>query len=274
MNIIDGKKVSGEILEELKNTIKANNLDLTLGIIWVGNDEGSKIYINNKIKRCDSIGIKTKLYHLESETSEKELLDLIDSLNNDSLINGIILQSPVPSHIDIIKCFNSINPNKDVDGFSNVSVGNNYQNRPSIIPCTPKGIMKLFDYYNIDLKGKNVCIINRSNIVGKPLLPLLLERDATVNVCHSKTKDLAFWTRNADIIISAIGKPKIITAEMIKDGAIIIDVGISRIDGKISGDVDFENVKEKVSYITPVPGGVGPMTVAMLLDNLVEISMR
>ncbi len=270
MTLLDGKKVSNEIIEEVKKKIEKNNLKLNFAIIWVGNDEASEIYVNNKIKKCEYVGIKTKLYHLEEDVKEEEILNLIDKLNKDVLVNGILLQSPVPKHIDIIKCFNRIDYKKDIDGFSNISVGNLALGRPTNISCTPKGIIRLLDYYKINLEGMNVCLINRSNIVGKPLLQLLLERNATVTVCHSKTKDLKFFTKNADIVISAVGKPNFITEDMVKDNVIIIDVGISRKDGKVVGDVDYLNVKEKASYITPVPGGVGPMTIAMILENIIN----
>lgn len=274
MVILDGKKLSNEILANIKKEIIEHNYIINFAIILVGSDEASKIYVNHKIKKCQEVGINVKLYQLDNNASEDYILNLIDSLNSDSSVNGILLQSPVPDHIDIIKCFNRINYKKDIDGFSNISVGNLYQGNDSMSSCTPKGIIRLLDYYNIDLEGKNVCIINRSNIVGKPLLHLLLKRNATVTICHSKTKDLELFTKSADIIISAVGKPKFITKEMIKDNSIIIDVGISRINGRVVGDVDFENVLDKVSYITPVPGGIGPMTITMVIDNLLNTVRR
>ncbi len=270
MTILDGKKVSTELLNELKLKIDKLDKKLGLAIIWVGNNEASNIYIKNKLKRCEELGVIGKLYHLEENATEDEVINLIESLNNNDEINGIILQSPVPDHIDIIKCFNKIKPSKDIDGFSNISMGNLVLGKPSHISCTPKGIMKLLDYYHIDLDGKNVCLINRSLIVGKPLFNLLIRRNATVTMCHSHTYNLSEHTKNADIVISAVGKPKFITKEMIKFGAVVIDVGISRVDGKVVGDVDYDNVLDQVSYITPVPGGVGPMTVAMIFENLLE----
>ena len=198
------------------------------------------------------------------------ILNLIDELNNNKNINGIILQSPVPNNININNCFNKISYQKDIDGFSNISVGNLSMNNPSFIPCTSKGILRLLDCYDIDLNGKNVCIINRSNIVGKPLVNLLLERNATITVCHSKTKNIKKITKASDIVISAVGIPNFITCDMIKKNAVVIDVGINRINGNIVGDVDFEKVSKKVSYITPVPGGVGPMTVAMIFENVLD----
>ncbi len=270
MILLDGKKVSNEIIEELilrRNKIKDK---IKLAIIWVGNDSASEIYIKNKQKKCEKVGIETELFHLDSNITEEYLINLIDNLNKDKAVSGILLQSPVPKTIDIIKCFNEIDYHKDVDGFSCISVGSLYLGREKLVSCTPKGIIRLLDYYNIDLKGKNVCLINRSNIVGKPLFHLLMQRGATVTVCHSLTKNIKEHTLNADIIISAVGKPKFITSEMVSDGAIIIDVGISRVDGHVVGDVDFDNVKDKCSYITPVPGGIGPMTVAMMIENILE----
>ena len=270
MELLDGKKVSTEVLTEIKEKLSKLDKKLGLAIIWVGNNEASKIYINNKLKKCEELGVDGRLYHLDENTTEKEIINLIDKLNNDENVNGIILQSPVPDQIDIINCFNRIKPEKDIDGFSNVSIGNLVLGKPGHISCTPKGIMKLLDYYHINLEGKNICLINRSIIVGKPLFNLLISKNATVTMCHSYTNNLSEITHNADIVISAVGKPKFITKNMLKDGAIVIDVGISRVDGKAVGDVDFANVLDKVSYITPVPGGVGPMTVAMIFDNLLE----
>lgn len=274
MILLDGKKVSEEIINYVKEEIEKRNLKLGFAVIWVGNDEASGIYVRNKLKKCEMVGIKAELYHLDENVAEDSLLNLIDELNNRDDINGILLQSPVPNHIDIKKCFNKINPQKDIDGFSNISMGNLMLGNPSNIACTPKGIIKLLDYYNIDLKGKNICIINRSNIVGKPLSQLLIDRDATVTICHSKTKDLKSHTLNADIIVSAVGKPKFITGDMVKDDVIVIDVGISRVNGKVVGDVDFDEVSKKASYITPVPGGVGPMTIAMVIDNILNTKER
>lgn len=268
--ILDGRKVSNEIIENIKLEIEKLNKKSVFAIIWIGNDEASSIYVNNKIKKCECVGINVELYHLEDDISEEHVLNLIDELNNRVEISGILLQSPIPKHIDINKCFNKINYRKDIDGFSNVSGGNLYLGNPSFISCTPKGIIRLMDYYDIDLTGKNVCIINRSNIVGKPLFHLLISRNATVTMCHSKTIDLKKYTKKADIIITAVGKPKFITKDMIKKGSVIIDVGISRVDGRVVGDVDFDRVSKKASYITPVPGGVGPMTIAMVLENILE----
>lgn len=270
MTILDGKKYSEELFEEYKERVKNYGKEIGFAIIWIGNNEASRIYVNNKLKKCEMIGIKPYLYHLEDDVLENDVLKLIDELNERNDIKGILLQSPVPKQIDIIKCFNRIKEEKDVDGFADTSIGKLVQGKPNHISCTPKGIIKLLDYYNIDLVGKNVCIINRTIIVGKPLFQLFISRGATVTMCHSKTKNLAFHTKNADIVVSAVGKPKFITADMIKDGAIVLDVGISRIDGKVVGDVDPESVYEKASYIAPVPGGIGPMTIAMIFENIID----
>ena len=270
MTILDGKELSLKTIEDIKKKVQDNNLNLQMAIIWIGNDESSSIYINNKIKKCEYVGIKTELYHLDNTISEEEVLDLIDSLNNRTDINAILLQSPVPNHINIKKCFNKIDYKKDIDGFSNISVGNLYLGNPSLVPCTAKGIIRLLKYYNISLEGKNVCIINRSIIVGKPLFHLLLQENATVTMCHSKTRNIKEITSRADIVICAVGIPNFLTADMIKENAIVIDVGISRLNGKVVGDASFDVIKEKCSYISPVPGGIGPMTVAMVLENILE----
>lgn len=270
MMLLDGKRVADEIIENVRQKVIDKNLDLKLAIIWVGNNVSSEIYIKNKIKKCDYVGIKTELFHLDESSKENEVLKLIDELNKRNDINGIILQSPTPKHIDEIKCFNAIDYKKDIDGFSNASVGDNYHGNPYYMSCTPKGIIRLLDYYNIPIEGSHVVIINRSNIVGKPLLHLLLSRNATVTVCHSKTKDIETITKTADILVSAVGIPNFIKKNMVKRNAVVIDVGISRVDGKVVGDVDFKRVSRKASYITPVPKGVGPMTIAMILENMVE----
>lgn len=268
--ILDGKKVSNEIIDELKEKINALNKKINFAIIWVGNDASSNIYVKNKIKKCESVGINAILYHLDENTSEKNLIGLIDELNNNNDICGILLQSPVPSQININNCFNKILPQKDIDGFSNQSIGNLVLNKSGFVSCTPLGIIKLLEYYNIDVSGKHVVIINRSNIVGKPLFHLLVNKDATVTMCHSKTSDLYKYTKDADILITAVGKPNFITQDMVKEGAVVIDVGICRINNKVCGDVNFDMVARKASYITPVPGGVGPMTIAMVINNIYE----
>lgn len=272
--ILDGKKVSEEIIHNIKNTIEKEKLSIGLAIIWIGDNLSSKIYIENKINKCNFVGIKSELFHLDSNVLENDVIKLINELNNRDDIDGIIIQSPAPNHIDYMKCVNFILPSKDIDGFTNVSIGNLVQKRPSIISCTPKGIIRLLDYYNIPLEGKKVCIINRSNIVGKPLFQLFLERNATVTICHSKTVNLEEITKNSDIIVTAVGKPNFITTNMVNNNSIIIDVGITRLGDKVVGDVDFNNVKDNVKCITPVPGGIGPMTIAMILENLLETKIK
>ncbi len=237
----------------------------------VGNDPGSTVYVRNKSKACQKVGIEFEEFLYDENLSESELLDVIKKLNEDSSINGILLQSPVPKHIDINKAFRTIAPEKDVDGFNPVNVGNLTIGEDAFISCTPYGVIRMFEEYNIELEGKNAVILGRSNIVGKPMIQCMLNKNATVTVCHSRTNNIEEITKKADIIISAIGKPKFLKENMVKDGAVVIDVGINRLDdGSIVGDVDFDEVSKKASYITPVPGGVGPMTIAMLLNNVVK----
>ena len=268
MTILDGKILRDKILDNVKDKIKNNNLDIKLAIILVGNNEASKIYVNNKERACIYTGIKCDKNLLDSNTTEDELLDLIDKLNNDNEVTGIILQSPVPNHIDFDKCAGTIKYYKDVDGFTRDNIYNLYMNKDGLVPCTVKGIIRLLDEYKIEIEGKHAVIVGRGLIVGKPLSTALLNRNATVSICHSKTKNLVDICRSADILISAVGKPNSITKEMVKDGAVVIDVGISREDNKVVGDTNFEEIKDKCLYITPVPGGVGPMTVAMIMENL------
>ena len=274
MEILDGKKLSNEIIEELKvrcDELKEKGIKPKFAVIMVGNDKASQIYVKNKSKACQEIGIKFEEYFLGNDIKQEELIELIQKLNLDKSINGILLQSPIPKSLDINEAFRIILPEKDVDGFNPINVGKLCLNQETFVSCTPYGIMKMFEEYDIDLTGKNVTILGRSNIVGKPLIQCCLNKNATVTVCHSKTKDLKEHTKNADIVISAIGKAKFVTADMIKDGAVVIDVGINRDEsGKIVGDVDFEKVSSKASYITPVPGGVGPMTIAMLMNNVIK----
>ena len=272
--IIDGKELAKKIRANLKiecEELKNKQINPKLAVIMVGDDPASKVYVRNKSKVCEDVGIEYKEYLLSSNTTQKELIALIEKLNQDKTINGILLQSPIPANLDINEAFRTISPQKDVDGFNPVNVGKLVLNQDTFVSCTPYGIMKMFEEYDIDLTGKNVTILGRSNIVGKPLIQCCLNKNATVTVCHSKTKDLKEHTKNADIVISAIGKAKFVTADMIKDGAVVIDVGINRDEsGKIIGDVDFEKVSSKASYITPVPGGVGPMTIAMLMNNVIK----
>lgn len=272
--IIDGKELARKTREKLKiecDNLKKDGIFPKLAVIMVGDDKASQIYVRNKSKVCREIGIEFEEYFLGEDIKQYELIELIEKLNDDKTINGILLQSPIPHNLDINEAFRTISPEKDVDGFNPINVGKLCLNQETFVSCTPYGIMKMFEEYDIDLTGKNVTILGRSNIVGKPLIQCCLNKNATVTVCHSKTKDLKEHTKNADIVISAIGKAKFVTSDMIKEGAIVIDVGINRDEnGKVVGDVDFENVISKASYITPVPGGVGPMTIAMLMNNVIK----
>lgn len=270
-NIIDGKEVSAYIKQQVKlqtDSLKQQGKEPCLAVIIVEGDPASRVYVNNKKKACDACGIKSLEFSLASDVKEDELLSLIEKLNNDGSVHGILCQLPLPKHIDEKKVIETISPEKDVDGFSAVNVGKIWLGDYDFSPCTPMGVMELLDYYKIDLEGKNCVIVGRSNIVGKPMAALLLERNATVTLCHSKTKDIASFTKNADVIIAAVGKANFVTADMVKTGAVVVDVGINRnAQGKLCGDVDFDNVKDKASYITPVPGGCGPMTIAVLMKN-------
>lgn len=272
--LIDGKKLSKKIRENLKiecEELKKDGILPKLAVIMVGNDSASKIYVKNKSKACQETGIEFEEFLLDENTTQKELEDLIENLNKDETIHGILLQSPIPKNLDINRAFEKISPSKDVDGFNPVNVGKLALNLDTFVSCTPYGIMKMFEEYNIDLTGKEVVIVGRSNIVGKPMIQCTLNKNATVTVCHSKTKNLKEHTKRADILISAIGKPNFITSDMVKENSTIIDVGINRTDeGKIVGDVKFDDVKNKVGYITPVPGGVGPMTITMLINNVIK----
>ncbi len=269
--LIDGKAISTAIKNELKKEVADNNIKATLAVIQVGNDPASSVYVGNKKKACEYIGIGSASYELPEETSEEELLKLIDDLNADDSINGILVQLPVPKHIDDKKIIERISPLKDVDGFHPESVGNLCIGRDGFVSCTPAGIIELLKRSDITIEGKECVVIGRSNIVGKPMALLLIANNGTVTVCHSKTKDLKTVCKKADILVAAVGKPKMINSEYIKEGAVVIDVGIHRMEnGKLCGDVDFDDVKDIVSAITPVPGGVGPMTIAMLMVNCVK----
>ena len=272
--IIDGKELAKKIRENLKiecEKLKKEKIIPKLAVIMVGDNPASKVYVKNKSKACQEIGIEYEEYLLSKETKQKELIDLIKKLNEEKTVNGILLQSPLPSHLDINKAFKEIDYRKDVDGFTPASVGKLSIGEDTFVSCTPLGVIKMFEEYNIDLTGKHVVIVGRSNIVGKPLIQCCLQKHATVTVCHSRTTDLEKFTKDADILIAAIGKSKFIKADMVKEGAVVIDVGINRgEDGKLAGDIDFKNVEKKASYITPVPGGVGPMTIAMLMNNVIK----
>lgn len=279
--IIDGKRISQEIKDELKEKVaalKEQGIEGTLAVIQVGNDPASSVYVNNKKKACEYIGIGSLAYELPEETTEEELLALIEKLNNDTKVNGILVQLPVPKHIDEEKIINTISPEKDVDGFHPENVGNLVTGGKGFVSCTPAGIIQLLKRSNVAIEGKNCVVIGRSNIVGKPMALLMLRENATVTIAHSKTQNLKEICKQADILIVAIGKPRFITADYVKEGAVVIDVGIHRepkeVDGKVvsklCGDVNYEEVAEHTSAITPVPGGVGPMTIAMLMNNCVE----
>lgn len=276
--IIDGKNLAKNIRESLKDEVKElKNAEIypKLAVIMVGDDKASKVYVKNKSKACEDVGIAYEEYLLPASTKMQELLELIEKLNNDETIHGILVQSPLPNGLDANEAFRTISPKKDVDGFHPINVGKLSLNQDCFISCTPYGIIKMLESYNIPIEGANAVIIGRSNIVGKPLAKCLLNKNATVTVCHSKTKNLKEITKNADILIAAIGKPKFVTEDMVKNGATVIDVGINRTDdGKLVGDTDFGNIKEKVQYITPVPGGVGPMTIAMLMYNVVKAAKQ
>ena len=269
--LIDGKKISAQVKDECKERVTKENLDVTLAVIQVGNDPASTVYVGNKKKACEYVGIHSLSYELSEETTEEELLALVEKLNADDTVNGILVQLPLPSHINEDKVIQTISPKKDVDGFHPQSVGALSIGQPGFVSCTPAGIIQLLKRSGVVIDGKECVIVGRSNIVGKPMAMLMLRENATVTVCHSHTKDLKEVTKRADILIVAIGKPKMITADYVKEGAVVIDVGIHRPEGgKLCGDVDFDSVEKTASAITPVPGGVGPMTTAMLMNNCVE----
>lgn len=269
--LIDGKKISAQVKDECKEHVAKENMDVTLAVIQVGNDPASTVYVGNKKKACEYVGIHSLSYELSEETTEEELLALVEKLNADDTVNGILVQLPLPSHIDEDKVIQTISPKKDVDGFHPQSVGALSIGQPGFVSCTPAGIIQLLKRSGVVIDGKECVIVGRSNIVGKPMAMLMLRENATVTVCHSHTKDLKEVTKRADILIVAIGKPKMITADYVKEGAVVIDVGIHRPEGgKLCGDVDFDSVEKTASAITPVPGGVGPMTIAMLMNNCVE----
>ena len=273
-NLIDGKKISQDIKDELKakvEKLKSEGTVCSLAVIQVGNDPASSVYVNNKKKACAYIGIESVAYELPEETTEAELLGIIEKLNNDSKINGILCQLPLPKHIDEDKVINAISPKKDVDGFHPQSVGSLVIGQPGFVSCTPAGIIELLKRSNVEIEGKHCVVIGRSNIVGKPMALLMLRENATVTVCHSRTKDIKSICKQADILIVAVGKKEFVTADFVKEGAVVIDVGIHRDENnKLKGDVLFDEVNDVASFITPEPGGVGPMTIAMLMNNCVE----
>ena len=276
--LIDGKELAKNIRQELKkenDKLKEKGINAKLAVILVGDDNASKVYIKNKSKACNDVGIEFEEILLDSNTTMDKLLNVIENLNLREDINGILLQSPIPKELNIQEAFEKIDYRKDVDGFNPINVGKLMIGQDGFIPCTPYGIVRMLEEYNIPVEGKNAVVIGRSNIVGKPLSQCLLNKNATVTVCHSRTRDIKNVTKNADILISAVGKLNMVTEDMVKDGAVVIDVGMNRKEnGKLAGDVDFENVKEKTSYITPVPGGVGPMTIAMLMNNVIKATKQ
>lgn len=277
--LIDGKAIAAEMREEIKNAVSEfkakRGKDIGLAVVLVGENPASQVYVRNKIKACEQVGIKSFSYYLPADVRQEQLESLIRGLASDGAVHGILVQLPLPSHIDASRVLSLIPVSKDVDGFSAENIGKLCLNQPCLVACTPNGVMKMLEKEKICVRGKRAVVVGRSDIVGKPMSMLLINADATVTVCHSKTRDLKAQCLGADIIVAAVGKPKFITADMVGDGAVVIDVGINRDeDGKLCGDVDFENVKDKCSYISPVPGGVGPMTITMLLFNTVTAAKR
>ncbi len=274
MVLIDGKKVSMEIRSRLKQeTVELKNKTGRvpgLATVLVGEDPASAVYVRNKNKVCQEVGFQSFGQNLPAEATEDELLEVINKLNENDEVNGILVQLPLPDHIDSEKILLSIEPDKDVDGFHPINVGKLAIGNALLTPCTPTGIIELLDYYNIEIAGKHAVVLGRSNIVGKPVALLLLQRNATVTICHSRTSNLKQVTSQADILIAAVGRANFVDSEMVKENAVVIDVGINRVDGKLTGDVEFDPVAEKASYITPVPGGVGPMTIALLMENTLK----
>jgi len=276
--IIDGNKIGEQIraevakgVEELKNS---KGVTPGLAVIIAGDDPASKVYVRNKQKACEKLGIYSEEHGLPGDVSEEKLLSVIDELNEDPKIHGILVQLPLPKQINPDKVLNRVSPEKDVDGFHPINVGKLMVGADTFVPCTPQGIMALLEYTGVEIAGKEAVIVGRSNLVGKPILQLLLQKNATVTVCHSKTNDLSSHTKGADILVAAVGSPQLINGEMVKEGVTIIDVGVNRVDNKLVGDVDFESVKDKAARITPVPGGVGPMTIAMLMKNVLKAAKQ
>ncbi|MCQ2451411.1 MAG: bifunctional methylenetetrahydrofolate dehydrogenase/methenyltetrahydrofolate cyclohydrolase FolD [Clostridia bacterium] len=275
--IIDGKVVSQFVKDNIKNEVeklKENGITVGLAVILVGEDPASKIYVANKKKACEALGIISQEYLLPADTKTEELLELIDTLNNEKTVNGILCQLPLPKGIDEKTVINAISPEKDVDAFHPFNVGKIMIGDYDFVPCTPAGIMEMLKYYDIEISGKTCVVIGRSNIVGKPMGMLLMHQNGTVTVCHSRTNDLKAVTKSADILVSAVGKSNFVTADMVKQGAVVIDVGMNRDSGKLCGDVIFDEVEPLASYITPVPGGVGPMTIAMLMKNTLTAAKK
>ena len=278
MRLIDGKKLSKKIENSIAKEVeglKEKGVVPGLAVILVGDDPASHTYVSMKEKSCKNVGFYSIVHKMPDTIMQEEIIETIEMMNNNPRIDGILVQLPLPKHIDTTKILEVIDPHKDVDGFHPYNMGRVVENLDAFAPCTPVGVMEMFEEYNIDLEGKDVCVVGASNIVGKPMAALLLNKNATVTITHIYTKDLASHTKKADIIIVGVGVPGLIKADMVKEGAIVIDIGINRLEnGKLVGDVDFENVAKKCSYITPVPGGVGPMTIAMLLSNTLKAAKR
>jgi len=273
-NILDGsalaKKMRAEIKIETEKYINKYRVQPHLAVILVGTDPASETYVKFKEKACNQVGMKSTVINKPSDITEEELLEIITELNNDSLVHGILLQLPIPDHIDLEKVINAISPEKDVDGFANENVAKLSKNQDALVPCTPLGIIRLLEEYNIKTEGEHCVILGRSQIVGKPMAQLMLQKNSTVTICHSRSKNLPELAKQADILIAAVGKAHMVDETFVKEGAVVIDVGVSRINGVIYGDVNFDKVKDKASYITPMPGGTGPMTIACLLENTLK----
>ncbi|MBU0526938.1 bifunctional 5,10-methylenetetrahydrofolate dehydrogenase/5,10-methenyltetrahydrofolate cyclohydrolase [Candidatus Micrarchaeota archaeon] len=266
--ILKGKEVADSMLEETRVIVEQMERKPHLAIVLVGNDPASEVYVKKKLQKAETVGIRTTMKRMDENTSEEDVLKIVEQLNDDSDVDGFIVQAPLPKQIDFTKIVEMIKPEKDVDGWTSANMGRMFVGLPALMPATPLGVMKMLEYYEIELNGKNVTVIGRSNVVGKPLALMLLKKNATVTVCHSRTKNLSVHTKNADVVVAAVGKPGLVTANMIKEGAYVIDVGTTRVDGKIKGDVLFEEVIKKANC-SPVPGGAGPMTVAVLISNVV-----
>lgn len=273
-NIIDGKLVASVCRQKIKEEISAykakTGKEIGLAVVLVGDDPASAIYVRNKIKACEEVGVKSYAYKFDADMSEEDLVALVEKLNNDDNVHGILVQLPLPKHINEERIVALVSEEKDVDGFSAVSIGRLIQGKPCFRSCTPAGVMELLKYYDIEISGKHAVVIGRSNNVGKPMAMMLLEKNATVTICHSRTKNIAEITKQADILVSAVGRAHFVTADMVKEGAVVVDIGMNKLDGKTVGDVDFASVEPKASYITPVPGGVGPMTITMLMANTLQ----
>ena len=270
MKILDGKLIKGQILDEVKREVEKFSTKPSLVVIQVGDNEASNIYINQKRRMAEYVGYDFSLIKYSNSVKEEEILNKIDELNNDKNVNGILVQMPLPDGLDSKRIQNAISYLKDVDGLSDINAGALFHNKKSLFPCTPLGVMELLKRYNIDVSGKDTVVVGRSNLVGKPMAMMLTNNNATVTLCHSKTVNLKKYTSNADILVVAVGHANLITSDMVKDEAIVIDIGINRVNNKLCGDVDYDNVSKKASYITPVPGGIGQMTVAMLAKNVLS----